>query len=82
MADRKISYAKFVHPVWVDGLGMVDSLDSRTDPDTKAPKDPVTMTWLAEDRLLRVSCKAGETLLSVACSLKPVYEDRVKSSKP
>lgn len=81
MTDRKLSYVKFAHPVWVDGLGMVDQLDIRLDADTRKPKNAgVTLTWLCEERVLRVSTSAGETLLSAACSMKPVYEDRAAAA--
>ncbi len=82
--NRKLAYVMFAHPVWVDGLGAVDRLDVRPDPDTGVSKLPgVSVTWLTEERLLRVSTSSGETLLCVPWSGKPVYEDRLaaKSKK-
>ncbi len=73
--DKKIALVRFRGPVWVDGLGMVDKLDTTPDPDTgKARLEGVSITWLAEECLLRVSTSAGETLISAECSMKPIYE--------
>jgi hypothetical protein len=79
MTDRKISYARFAHPVWVDGLGMVDMIDTRPDLETGKPKlEMVSMTWLGEDRLLKVVTRAGETLIAAAASMKQQFEDLTK----
>lgn len=75
MPDRKISLVRFRGPVWVDGLGMLDKLDITTDPDTNKPRtDGVSITWLADEQLLRISTKAGETLIHAECSMKPLFE--------
>jgi hypothetical protein len=75
LENRKISKVVFAHPVWVDGLGMIDRLDVSPDVDTgRAKVEGVSMTWLAAERVLRVVTLAGETWLAVACSMKPVYE--------
>ncbi len=82
MPNVKLNRVLFPHPVWVDGLGTVDRIDISPDADTGASKLPgVLMTWLAEERLLRVSTASGETLLAVPWSGKPVYEDRVLAAK-
>lgn len=80
-ANVKLNRVMFQGPVWIDGLGTVDRLDISPDVDTGRPKLPgVSITWLAEERLLRVSTHAGETLLCVPWSGKPVYEDRASAA--
>jgi hypothetical protein len=83
LPDRKFSMIRFVHPVWVDGLGMVDKLDTTPDPETRKPRlEGVSMTWLVEEGLLKVVTRSGETLINPAgWSGKPIYPDLTKSKK-
>jgi hypothetical protein len=81
--DRKLVYVRFLHPAAIKGLGMVDHLDCRSDPETKAPITPgVSMTWLGTERLLRVSTPAGESIVFEPnlASAEPVYEDRASAA--
>lgn len=83
LGDRKFWKVRFVHPVWVDGLGMVEQIDTSPDPETKAPRlVGVSITWLAQDRLLKVVTAAGETLLCPAgwCG-KQKFDDLTKAKK-
>lgn len=77
--NRKIGRARFAYPVWVNGLGMTQELDLTDDADSGKSKAPgVLMTWLSDERLMRVTVAGfGETLVTVPCSMRPVYEDRL-----
>ena len=84
MTDLKIKKVRFVVPVDVAGVGMVDRLNLDNDVDTGLPMFPgVLATFLAEDRMVRISSRAGETWVPVenVSSLQPVYVDRLEASK-
>lgn len=83
LGDRKFWKVRFPHPVWVDGLGMVEQIDTTVDPETKQPRlTGVSITWLAADRLLKVVTAAGETLICPAgwCG-KQKFEDLTAKAK-
>jgi hypothetical protein len=82
-ANTKLSYVRFRAPVAIKGLGMVDHLDTRLDPETRKPLlDGVSMTWLAQERVLRVTTTQGESWVFEAtlASAEPVYEDRAAAA--
>lgn len=82
--NTKLSYVRFHIPADIDGLGCTDRIDTRPDPESGRPRlMGVTMTWLAQERVLRVTTAAGATWVfeSNLASAKPVYEDLVKAAK-
>jgi hypothetical protein len=82
LADKKLAKVRFTMPVWVDGLGMTHLIDTTVDPDTGKPRDEgVSLTWLADERLVRVTTRLGETLVACDCSFKPQYDDRRTPAK-
>jgi len=66
--------------MWIDGLGVVNEVDTTLDPDTGKPRlAGVSMTWLAAEKLLRIATNSGETLVSSPVGMKPIYDDLRKT---